>query len=151
MRLKHANRIWLVPTLVDFWVMIYKDTVVARMKLYDVSILTPGLKGQGKDQKKGKLARGERDREMKIRQDKMRMRAFCDFLQLYPFPRSGSMLANLHSMLEEALTLSDSKVVMENLCSGPQELNREKVEWLKLTIEWRHGLHHKTVFIVWIS
>lgn len=29
-RLKHANGIWLVSTLVQFWVMIYKDTLVAR-------------------------------------------------------------------------------------------------------------------------
>lgn len=44
------------------------------------------------------------------------MRAFCDLSSALSFSPSGSMLANLHmlhSMLEEALTLSDSKAVME--------------------------------------
>lgn len=75
-----------------------------------MSILTPVLRDKDRA-KKGKLARGESDREMKIRLDKMR--AFCDFSSALSFSPSGSMLANLHSMLEEALTLSDSKAVME--------------------------------------
>lgn len=81
-----------------------------------VSILTPVLRDKDRARKR-KPAWGESDED--------KMRAFCDLSLALSFSSSGSMLANLHSMLEEALTLSDSKAVMEIYA---QALKTEQVQ-----------------------